>query len=184
MRTNLHTVLCTAIRLGAVLLAIHALEEAATVVATSADDRHHVLGSLLFSGLYFAVGVVLWLRPGMLAWWASGRSSGEVFEIMVGADDLQRVALSVLGVWLVVTGMSGLLSHGVIMVFLRERMTGYPAGQLPVAEWRWLLYYGLQAAAGAAVALGAGGLVALLRRFRQFPAPPAATTGTDTGRSP
>lgn len=176
MKTSVYTVLCTAIRLGAVLLSVHALEDVAAVVAASDGNTHRLLGSLLFAGLYLVVGAVLWLWPGMLAWWASSRSNGQVLEMPIGADELQRVALSVLGVWQVVQGVSGLLSHGVVMVFLHDRMTDYSTGHLPPAEWRWVVFYVLQAMAGAAVALGAAGLVNLFHRLRRFPeASPAAT---------
>ncbi|AND71037.1 hypothetical protein ATSB10_35830 [Dyella thiooxydans] len=179
MKTNLHTVLCTSIRLGAVLLAVHALEDAATVVAAADGNTHRLFASLLFDAWYLAVGVVLWLWPGALAWWASSRSGGQVLEAPIGADELQRVALSVLGVWQVVQGVSGLLSHGVVMVFLHDRMTDYSTGHLPPAEWRWVVFYVLQALAGAAVALGAAGMVNLFHRLRRFPEASPATTEID-----
>lgn len=182
MKTSVYTVLCTAIRLGAVLLSVHALEDVAAVVAASDGNTHRLLGSLLFAVLYLVVGAVLWLWPGMLAWWASSRSNGQVLEMPIGADELQRVALSVLGVWQVVQGVSGLLSHGVVMVFLHDRMTDYSTGHLPPAEWRWVAFYGLQAVAGAGVALGAAGLVNLFHRMRRFPVVPA-TTQTEAERS-
>lgn len=184
MKTSVYTVLCTAIRLGAVLLSVHALEDVAAAVAASDGNAHRLLGSLMFAGLYFAVGAVLWLWPGMLAWWASSRSSGQVLEMPIGADELQRIALSVLGVWQVVQGVSGLLSHGVVMVFLRDRMTDYSTGHLPPTEWRWVVFYALQALAGAAVVLGAAGLVGLFHRLRQFPSPSSSPAATDAGADP
>ncbi len=179
MKTNVHTVLCTAIRLGAVLLAVHALENAAAGVIAADGNPHRLFASLLFDVWYLALGAVLWLWPGLLAWWASSRSSRQVLETPIGADELQRVALSVLGVWQVVQGVSGMLSHGVVMVFLRERMTDYSTGHLPPAEWRWVVFYAFQALAGVAVALGSAGLVNLFHRMRGFPAASPATPDTE-----
>jgi hypothetical protein len=182
MKTNLHTVLCIAIRLGAVLLAVHALEDAGTMIAVE-ENRHRLVGVLLFDALYLAVGVVLWLWPGMLAWWASSRSSRQMLETPIAADDLQRIALSVLGVWLMVSGLSGFLSHALIMVFLGERLTSYTTGHLPASEWRGLFYYGLEAIGGAVVALGATGLVSLFHRLRRFPGASAAASAADANEA-
>lgn len=69
----------------------------------------------------------------------------------------------------------GMLSHGVIMVLLHDRLTDYSTGHPPPAEWRWVAFHTLQALAGAAVALGAAGLVRLLHRMRGYPASSPAT---------
>lgn len=179
MKTTLDTVLRTAIRLGAVLLAVGALENVALLVVRAQGDTHALVGTLLFSLLYLATAAVLWLWPGMLAWWASSRSSHEVFESPIAAQALQRVALSVLGAWLAVSGLSGVLSHGFIMWFLHARLSDYTSGQLPPAEWRWLVYYAVEMVAGAILLTGAGALVVLLARLRGHSALEAASLRED-----
>jgi hypothetical protein len=169
MKTTLHTALCIAIRIGAVLLALDALERLPSLLTIGAADPHRFYGTMLFSALYLAVAVVLWLWPGMLAWWASSRASNEVFMSDLAGHDWQRIAFSVVGVWLAVAGLSGCLGHGLLMVFLGERMRDYSTGLLPTTEWYWLIHYSIQTLAGVAILLGSSGLASLLARIRRYP---------------
>lgn len=182
MKTTLHTVLCIAIRIGAVLLALDALERMASLLTLGEADPHRFFGAMLFAALYLGVAVVLWLWPSMLAWWASSRASSEVFVSDLAGHDWQRIALAVVGVWLAVTGLSGCLGHGLLMVFLGERMRDYSTGLLPTTEWYWLIHYSVQTLAGAAILLGSSGLASLLARIRRYPAVTAIEEPDGQGR--
>ncbi|HET6430845.1 hypothetical protein [Dyella sp.] len=175
MKTTLHTVLCVAVRLGAVLLAVAALENLARVVVQAQGDTRVWLGTALFSLRYLATAAVLWLWPGMLAWWASGRAGHEVLESPIEANALQRIALSVLGAWMAVAGLSGVMGHGLTMWFLHDRLSDYSSARLPASEWRWLIYYLVQMLAGAWLVAGARGLTALLAGLRG----PAVPVGSE-----
>lgn len=183
MKTTLHTALCIAIRIGAVLLALGALERLASLLTSGEADPRRFVGVMLFSVLYLGVAVVLWLWPGMLAWWASSRASNEVFMSDLGGDEWQRIALAVVGAWLAVTGLSACLGHGLLMVFLGERIRDYSTGLLPTTEWYWLFRDAIQTLAGVAIMLGSSGLVSLLARIRRYPAATVTEEPDGQGRS-
>ena len=131
-------------------------------------DRY-AIGMGLLASLGLLLAGVLWLWPGVLAWWASSRASREVLELQLGPDQLQRIALSVLGAWLGVSGVAGCLSHGLTMLLMRQRLGDFVTQALPVSEWRSLIYYLVLLVAGAALMIGAEGLVRLLHRLRGRP---------------
>ncbi|MGN6384439.1 MAG: hypothetical protein ACTHMK_17725 [Dyella sp.] len=183
MKTTLHTALCIAIRIGAVLLALDVLERVASLLTLGEADPHRFFGAMLFCALYLGVAVVLWLWPGMLAWWASSRASNEIFVSDLAGHDWQRIALAVVGVWLAVAGLSTCLGHGLLMVFLGERVRDYSTGLLPTTEWYWLFRGAVQTLAGAAIVVGSSGLVSLLARIRRYPEATATEEPDGQGRS-
>ena len=176
MKTTLFTVLCVAIRLGVVLLAVNILEQLPFWLSQSHQGGVYTL-YLLMVGLFgLVIAAVLWVRPGILAWWAIGKGQREVLEIPVSADQIQHIAFSVLGVWMVISGLGGCISHLMIMLFLRGRVADAATGMLPPAEWRYVCAYALEAVAGGALAIGSRGLIRLLHGLRGYPV-------TETGAS-
>lgn len=180
MKTTLHTVLCVAIRLGAVLMAVSILEQIPGLVFYSTQDGHLVLGALSLYGAGLLVACALWLWPNLLAWWAVARNHQEVLEMTISPGRLQYVAMSVVGVWTFIGGLSGFVGHGAIIVLIKHEATvGNPSGMVPMTEWHWMVYYGTMLLAGAALALGARGLAGLLHRLRGYPHATTATTDHD-----
>jgi len=177
MKTTLYTVLCVAIRLGAVLMATGILERIPGLVAFANQDDHLFLGSMLLNGAGLLLAFALWIWPDILVWWAAGRNSHQVLEAAITAEQLQHIALSVLGAWMFIGGFAGCLAHlAQILLIQREaESNGYPA-VMPTSEWHWVIQYALTALAGAALTLGSRGLVGLLRRLRGYP---DATLATD-----
>jgi hypothetical protein len=169
MKTTLFTVLCIAIRLGVVLLAVNILEQLPFWLSQSHPGSVYTLYQLLLGLFGLVLAAVLWVRPGILAWWAIGKGQREILESPISADQLQHIAFSVLGVWMVLSGLGGCISHLMIMLFLRDRVTDAATGVLPPGEWRYVCVYTLQAAAGAALAIGSRGLIGLLHRLRGYP---------------
>lgn len=167
MKTTLYTVLCVAIRLGAVLLAVNLFEHLPWFLWQSPAGGF-AWDAVLLTAFGLLLAVLLWLWPGLLARWAAGRNSHEVLDMSLDADALLRVALAVMGAWLCLTGLAGCLGHGLTMLVFLHRLEG-AAGQLPVSEWRWVFYYLVVAAGGAALMLGSRGLVGLLHRLRGYP---------------
>jgi hypothetical protein len=169
MKTTLYTVLCIAVRLGVVLLAVNILEQLPFWVSQSHQGSPYTLYQLLVGLFGLVMAAVLWVRPGILAWWAIGKGQREVLESPISADQIQRVAFSVLGMWMVISGLGGCISHLMIMLFLRERVADAATGMLPAGEWRYVCYYLLQVLAGGALVIGSRGLIGLLQRLRGYP---------------
>ena len=180
MKTTLHTVLCVAIRLGAVLMAVGILEQIPSLVFYPTQGGHLVWAALSLYGAGLLVACALWLWPNLLAWWAVARNHQEVLEMTISPGRLQYVAMSVVGVWMFIGGLSGFVGHGAIIVFIKhEAMVGNPSGTVPMTEWHWMAYYGTMLLAGAALALGARGLAGLLHSLRGYPRATTAMTDHD-----
>jgi hypothetical protein len=181
MKTTLHTVLCVAIRLGAVLMAVGILEQIPGLIFFPARDGHLVWGVLSLHGAGLLLAFALWLWPNMLAWWAVGRSRHEIVEMAISPGQLQYLALSVLGVWLFIAGLSGFVGHGAMILLIKhEAMVGDAFGMVPSGEWHWMVYYATMLLAGATLSLGARGLSGLFQRLRDYPHAAAAQPGNDT----
>ena len=176
MKTTLHTVLCVAIRLAAVLMAVGIFEQIPGLVLYPAEDGHLTWAALALYGAGLLLAFALWLRPNLLAWWAIGRNQREVLEMAISVGQLQYLALSVVGVWVFVGGLGGFVSHGALILLIKHDATvGDASGMVPTTEWRWMTYYGTMLLAGAALTLGARGLAGLLQRLRGYPL--ASTAG-------
>lgn len=166
MKTSLYTILCIVIRLGAVFLAAGIVMALPNIYifahARQANEgSFQLLGAFYLGGLVVALG--LWLYPSVLASLAAGRSSKEPFETPIGARDIQYVALSVLGVWLMLKGLVALVFQISRWAAFSSSMPGEGIFTLEGAE---LASAGAQIIFGIALALGARGLAALLHRLR------------------
>lgn len=180
MKTTLFTVLCIAIRLGVVLLAVNILEQLPFWLSQSHQGGAYTLYQLLVGLFGLVMAAVLWVRPGILAWWAIGKGQREVLEIPIGADQIQHIAFSVLGIWMAISGLGGCISHVMIMLFLHARVADAATGILPPGEWRYVCYYILEAVAGGALAIGSRGLIGLLYRLRGYPVTGRSALGDGT----
>ncbi|MEO8810905.1 MAG: hypothetical protein ABI386_11740, partial [Rhodanobacter sp.] len=123
MKTTLYTVLCMAVRLGAVLTAVGILERIPGLVEFSSQEGHLFLGAMLLNGAALLLAFALWVWPNILVWWAAGSSTHEVVETAITAEQLQYIALSVLGAWMFIVGFAGCLSH-VAQIFMITREAG------------------------------------------------------------
>ncbi|HEY1590012.1 MAG TPA: hypothetical protein VGG00_09770 [Rhodanobacter sp.] len=187
MKTTLYTVLCIAVRLGAVLMAVGILEQVPSLFVTlHNEDSHFMLGVSLLEGAGLLVAFALWLWPNILVRWALGRSRHETLESSISSGQLQHIAFSVMGVWLFIAGLSGCVGRGVMFLMIRHQMAlGALPGMAPTNEWHWMAQYATTAAAGAALTFGSRGLVGLLHRLRGYPhntitqADPDASTAQD-----
>ncbi|WEN14978.1 hypothetical protein PY254_17380 [Rhodanobacter sp. AS-Z3] len=170
MKTTLHSVLCVAIRLGAVLMVVGNLEQIPGLVFYSSEEGHLVWAALSLHGAGLLLAFALWFWPNLLAWWAVSRSQGEVLELAISPAQLQYVALSVAGVWAFIGGLSGVVGHGAVIVLIKHQASvGDSSAFVPAAEWRAMVYYGTMLLAGAALAFGARGLAGLLQSMRGYP---------------
>jgi len=180
MKTTLYTVLCIAIRLGAVLMAVNVAGQSLYVLLQVGPGAF-TAGTLLTGAFALLVAAAMWLWPGLLAWWAIGGRRHEVLESLITAEQLQYIALSVLGIWLCISNLGYCAGRIVIMLVMHHRLDDLASGQLPVSEWRHLVIDGLVALAGAALAVGARGFVGMLHRMRGYPAVEAKAANHDTG---
>ena len=167
IRTSLYSILCIAIRLGAVILAWTSIEKSSFLLgqgqfaAFSAEERWIAIS---YFGSGILISFLLWLYPGPLARMASGRSAQQIFESPISATELQWIALSVLGMVWVMSGILDLAELGYQYVWMSEMLgTGEEAarrlqGQIAYAAFEILI--------GIALTLGARGLATLLRRLR------------------
>ncbi|GAB3789270.1 hypothetical protein [Dyella agri] len=165
MKTTLYTVLCVAIRLGAVLMAV-GLFERLPVFLWESPSGGFALDAVLLAVFGLLVAGALWLWPGILAGWTIGRRGHETLETQLDADGLMRVALTVTGALLSVSGLAGCLGHVLTMFLFQSRMADATTGQLPVSEWHWVIYYIVQTGAGVALMLGSRGLANVLQHVR------------------
>lgn len=179
MRTSLYSILCIVIRLGAVLLAVNAIADAASLY-TGADleafGAAWVVGSL---AAVLLVAAALWIWPGILARLAAGRGSAEVFESPLSAQQLQWIALSVLGAYFVVDGVGGL----VFFVFQQGLAEAVVSREQQMSDW--IVdggYWAIRIGCGITLVFGARGLVGMLRGLREHGLPPARRDGR-TGRN-
>ena len=185
MKTTLYTVLCVAVRLSAVLMALHIVEGLPAVFVNYSpgpDTDFFWLGlGLDFSGLLLALA--LWLWPNLLVWWAIGRSQHQVLESSITASQLQEIALSVVGVWVFVAGLSAFLGRAVVVLLIRHQAgsDSLYAMTVPASQWGALVEDALTMILGALLALGSGALVGLFRRLRDYPH--GAGTATDDNAS-
>jgi hypothetical protein len=175
MRTSLYSILCIVIRLGAVLLAVETLVGLPVALdAMHASNSQGLGGALIgFYGVFFALAAALWIYPGLLARLAAGQSSRQVFESPLGAEDLQYIALCVLGVYFVVSGIFGLIDTGLrVLVMMRQSDPAYAALRTP--DIARLVAVAAKIAIGVGLALGARGLTGWVRRLREQGLPPAS----------
>ena len=180
MKTTLYTVLCVAIRLGAVFMAVGILETLPQIFFLPGEGGRFATFVLLLEGAGLLLAFALWLWPNILVWWAIGRNRHEILESSISADQLQHIALSVLGAWMFIGGLSACLSRAVmILVVKNDNMLG----MLPTGEWRWLIQYAATAVAGAALTLGSRGLVGLLHRLRGYPQYTSVEANADTSNT-
>ncbi|WHZ19445.1 MAG: hypothetical protein OJF55_001594 [Rhodanobacteraceae bacterium] len=167
MKTSLYTILCIAIRLGAVLLAmgiVVALPNLYFVAHTAgvSSDTVPLMGLIYLVGLLAAF--LLWVYPAVLARLAAGKSAEQIFESPIDARTIQYVALSVLGVSFALKGLIEL----VFEVFrLATLASGVPPGaNLLPSELPRLASNVAEILLGIALMLGAKGLTTLLQRLR------------------
>ncbi len=167
MKSSIYTVLCMAIRLGAVWLGINVLLTfpGAYAAVTNGDLGHHSLAPLVFwSASVVVVAFLLWLYPGLLARPAAARSSRQVFESPVTAEQMQHAALVVLGMWFVMTGLIGLADKILPVLFLHQMgIVGDDSARLTT---KVLSKPVIQIVAGSILTLGSRGLTGALHRVR------------------
>lgn len=165
MRTSLYTILCIAVRLAAVSLALSALGGMLSMLATMGTsslraDSGFVFGSVAVTLL---VSFLLWTWPGLLARIAAGRSSEQVFESPIAPEQIQWIALSVLGAWFALEGF-------VSLCYFAMQRAMYVGVQDHQQETRELIqtgaYWLIQISVGVALVVGARGLTGLLQRLR------------------
>jgi len=181
MKTTLHTVLCIAVRMGTVLMAVGIIEQAPTIFLYPSQGGSMQVGAMLTAGAGLLAAFALWLWPNLLTWWAISRSQNQILESPISADQLLRVALSIIGVWLFISGLSGCIAR-LIIILIVARRSAYGDSMLAVSdtEWYWLLEHLTTLLAGGGLALGSRGLVGLLHRIRGYPQFADAENDADT----
>jgi hypothetical protein len=176
MKTTLHTLLCIAIRLGAVLMAVNLLEQLPSFFVLNNETGHLAWLSLGLTGVGLVIAFALWVWPGLIVWWAVGRNGHELFESPIAASQLQHIVLSAMGAWLFINGLSACIGHGAItLAYIRESGAMTPTGEI-----RWIIQDAVTALAGIALMLGSRGLVELLYRLRSYPQPRQSEIEADT----
>lgn len=180
MKTSLFTVLCTAIRLGAVWLGVNVL---LTVPGAYAAAAHKSFGKegltiLLVWGLIaLFVAFLLWLYPGLLARLAAGKSATQVFESPMSPAQMQHIALVLLGMWFLMTGVVTLSYEILRTLFFNQVDVVGDATTRMNAEL--LSKPIIQIVCGCVLTLGSSGLAGLLYRLRETSLPPATSESTD-----
>ncbi|GAA0716649.1 hypothetical protein [Dokdonella soli] len=165
MRTSLYSILCIVIRLGAVFLAFKTLGSVLSVVASwgNAVNMPELWLSIGFTALTLLIAFLFWLYPGPLARLAAGSSSQQVFESPISAPQIQWIALSVLGMYFVLTGFAGLSYFGIRRMLISAVVDQEQNNRERIVD---AFYWAVQIGLGAALSLGARGLVGVFHRLR------------------
>lgn len=166
MKTSLYNVLCVAVRLGAVLMAVGLIEQWPRLLVSQADGQISI-AAIALDLLGLLVAFVLWLRPGLLAWWAAGNAQRDVFEAQISAAQLQYIAFSVAGIYKFISGLSGVVAHGLVLLEFQRTAdaVGMPMAS-PMYERTLFVEYLVATLAGLVLVLGARGLTGYLQRLR------------------
>jgi hypothetical protein len=166
-RTSLYSILCIVIRLGAVMLVMGVVGVAFDVLGSRQSSEFPGSYLLLVVGFVVVtmlIAFLLWLHPGPLARIASGRSAHQVFESSIDAVQIQWIALSVLGMGWVMTGLLGLAHLGYQSIWMSEILgTGEEALHRLHGQ---IAYHVLEMLIGVALTLGARGLAGILQKVR------------------
>lgn len=167
MRTSMYSILCIVIRLGAVIFMLSTITDIGKLVFSYGRgdfSSAHYFWGFAFTLAAFVIAVVLVLCPEPLARLIAGSDGQEVFESSISAAEIQWVALSILGVYTVMSGLIGLSS------WLADTVS-IPTDWVVGDEFRRqrkldVFYHVLRTALGLALTFGAKGLTGLLHRLR------------------
>jgi putative exporter of polyketide antibiotics len=180
MRTSLYSILCIAIRVGAILLAVRVSTSFLGVWESMASNQlaaGAAVGVFSFGVGELALAALLWIYPGVLARLAAGKSSQQVFESPIDARELQQLAFALLGIVFVLEGLIDLINTGLRILAMR----GFDASEAWMRQYGWpqLLTEIATILLGIALVLGSRGLVECLRRLRGRGVPPAQEAEAD-----
>ena len=111
MKTTLYSILCAAVRIAALLLAMESLLGIVGHFMNPIGGVPMLMNWVLIGGGLFgaAVGVVLWMYPGWLVRPSVGRAANEILESPLTAEDFQRIGICLLGIWFAVDGIRSLV---------------------------------------------------------------------------
>jgi hypothetical protein len=173
MRTSLYSILCIGIRLAAVLLAVNTLLSVPAGYAALAHGdwgRDEIVWLAVLWTLVLLFALLLWIYPGMLARLAAGKASGQIFESSLSAEELQYIAFSIVGLWILLGGVLGFAQLALRELFFDHVLRSGNAGiDSEALRMRAILDFAteiLRVLVGGALMLRAHGLVAMLRRAR------------------
>jgi hypothetical protein len=175
VRTSLYAILCIVIRLGAVMLAVNVLcsvpLEWFTLHASNMKPGYD--GMLFgFGGTALVLAVLLWIYPGMLARLAAGRANERIFETPLSAAELQEIALFIVGICFVMSGIVD-LSVAATRLVVDTSFNGVSFALMASAEGARLMGPIVKIVAGATLTLRAPGLIGWVRAMRERGLPPA-----------
>lgn len=170
MRTSLYSILCILIRLGAVLMVVAIVGAIPSAWFVARAQHVEGYGGALFglSALTLVLAALLWIYPGVLARIAAGKASEQIFESPISAEELQWIAFSLAGIWLVVEALSSLIGSGasaVVVSYMSEDKV--PIGALIRGEVPRFAAPLAKLVLGIALTLSSRGLVGWLRALRE-----------------
>src|SRR5438552_6077013 len=142
---------------GLVILAYSVFQLPRYFIPTAGSISSSFTGSLLEAAAALAlpaiVGLLLWLFPATVT--NKIVSGHKLSEATFGVPQLERVALSVLGIWLVASGLGDII-YNLSAVFFIQRE--YPTEQLPPRVYVGAIASAAKVVIGVAIALGAKGI--------------------------
>lgn len=169
MRSSLYSILCIVVRVGAILLVMNTLAglPLAFVSVRSAQFGGGAERTLIgFTDVLVALGIALWLYPGLLARFASGQASHQVFESPLSAAQFQYVAFAVLGVVFAMNALVDLVAIGT-RAALTLRMHDPAYAGLQLQEQAMVVAQVAKLMLGVGPAAGSRGLEGALRGIRE-----------------
>jgi hypothetical protein len=170
MRTNLYSLLCIAIRFGALFVGVEALLSTLGVYEISRNPDTQISAFVLLSIILgqLVLAALLWTYPGVVARLATRKAAAhDVIESPIGAAEIQYIAFSLLGLYFFAGGVY-MLVHEIARHLARQFSTeaaGYSSYFDPYAIAEAVATLA-QIGLGLGLLLGARGLVGMLGRAR------------------
>ncbi|HZP66547.1 MAG TPA: hypothetical protein VFB32_09560 [Rudaea sp.] len=185
MRTSLYSILCIGVRLAALLLVVNTVLFVPTgyVTAGRGDWTANQIGA--FVGIWCLVllfALWLWVYPGVLARLAAGKASQQIFESPISPEELQQIAFSIVGLWVLLAGLIGaadLVLRDVLVEHLLGETSWGVAGPARSRLIGDLITDVLRMLLGVTLVTRAQGLIGILRSFRERGLPQAVQETDD-----
>jgi hypothetical protein len=166
MKTTLYSILAAAVRIAALLMLAQTVASLFAYFAQQDAGLGVRVNWAFFVGSLIAAGIALalWLYPGILVRPAVGRAAHEVFDSTLTSDDIQRIGISIVGIWFAIGGIGGVV-YALLRAGMAAQTEHYVGGALEMVRAD-LLASVFSVLLGVAVALGSRGLTGLLSRIR------------------
>ena len=169
-RTNAYSIFVVLLRAAALWLACGSLLTLPGLLVRPADVsgmQDGVWIPLAGVGALVLLAALVWVFADKLGRLVMARPQQPVFESELPIEQWQMLAFSVVGLWLVVAGLGDLVFFAVRAFVVLRLVPDAESYELPPDNLASVVASAAQLGLGLALVIGNGGLVGMLRRWRQ-----------------